>query len=206
MDRKELAALFEGEHLVLAFDTNAIYGNRDSDPFVRLCNTVNNINEKRSPARHISLVISAPVYVEKLHDMRQAFKGAFDFDMVRGFMESKGIQIEPFAGEDAETLAELLGTRYPSANDWRTFKRARCFRCLNLPEHLHDQAAGSGKNCGATLDWLVAGHAHARSYVLITDDRGPEFKSVSRRAKLKAVCDVADQLLEALTDEESPTS
>ena len=204
MDRTELTKLFEDNDLVMAFDTNAVYGDRPgSDPFVGLCDTINRINLLRSSQPHISMVISAPVYVEKLHDMRQRYKERFNPDLPRGFLESKGIKIESFDLHHAEHLSEVIGEAYPTERDWFEYKRKRCLRCLNLQQEHHENAKGSGKNCGATVDWLIAGHAHASSYLLVTNDRGPEFRAVEHKAKLLAVCEVANTLLERLERDDS---
>ncbi len=45
-------------------------------------------------------------------------------------------------------------------------------------------APGSGKQCGATFDWLVGAHARAEGFVLVTDDTGPEFAGLVERVKL----------------------
>jgi len=39
--------------------------------------------------------------------------------------------------------------------------------------------------CGATVDGLIAGYAHAENYLLITHDKGNEFKSIKKKTTLK---------------------
>jgi len=43
---------------------------------------------------------------------------------------------------------------------------------------------GSGKKCGATVDWLIAGYAYAESCLLVTDDKGEEFQGILRKRPL----------------------
>lgn len=194
MNRGEISALFEQEQLTIAFDTNAIFGNRRDDPFLQLCDTLNRINEKRAPRQRIDKVISTPVYVEKLHDLRQQFADTFDEDMIKQFLDAKGIELKVFDTRDAEHTAQLIGNEYPTSAAWRAFKRERCLRCLGLSTNTH-QTAGDGKRCSATIDWLVAGQADVGAYLLVTDDRGEEFRSIPLKARLDDVTAVATALL-----------
>ena len=184
--------------LTLAFDTNAIFGNSRSDPFVTLCDEINLVNSLLD-GRKIRTVISAPVYVEKLHDMRQGFGTGFDPEEVGRFLASKGVEVLDLTGAHAQHLGALLGEKFPSSADWHGFKRRRCLQCLGLSQN--HQATGTGKNCGATVDWLVAGHAHAEGFVLVTDDKGPEFDVVQRKARLETVVDSLEDLRASLRPE-----
>jgi hypothetical protein len=196
MTESELLDLFRREpEIVLAFDTNAIFGNRRGDPFLELCDSINQLNRIRQP-RLIRKVISAPVYMEKLHDLRQAFP-SYEHERILQTLDVKGIEVTPVLRHHAEHIAEILGKQYPGSKAWRDFKRQRCLSCLRLPDDLAHKATGSGKRCGATVDWLVAGHADAEGHVLVTNDRGPEFDSIRRKARLKTVVKVVDEVLRA---------
>lgn len=193
-DKDLLEVLHRERDVVLAFDTNAIFGNRVGDPFLALCDRINDLNRRRQPM-HIRKVIAAPVYMEKLHDLRQAYPG-YKHELILKTLVSKGIELVPILPSHAEHAAGLLGELYPATEDWRAFKRQRCLSCLRLPGHLAHEAKGNGKKCGATIDWLVAGHADAEGYVLVTNERrGPEFKSVQRKATLATVVTVVDEVL-----------
>lgn len=196
MTENELFALLaDGVDVVLAFDTNAIFGNHANDPFSQLCNAINRLNRIRDP-RRIRKVVSAPVYMEKLHDLRQGHRN-YDHQKIEQFLEEKQIDVMPFLGAHAEHVAGLLGELYPNTNDWRAFKRQRCLSCLRLPGDLHHKATGDGERCGATIDWLVAGHADAEGHVLVTDDRGDEFKRVQRQVTFDVAVKVVDEVLRA---------
>jgi predicted nucleic acid-binding protein len=190
-----LALLSDGVEVVLAFDTNAIFGNHANDPFIQLCNAINRLNRIRDP-RRIRKVIAAPVYMEKLHDLRQGHRN-YDHQKIEQFLEDKQIDVMPFLEAHAEHVAGLLGELYPTPENWHEFKRQRCLSCLRLPDDLAHKAPGNGKHCGATIDWLVAGHADAEGHVLVTDDRGDEFERVQRKARLETVVKVVDEVLRA---------
>jgi hypothetical protein len=193
MNEAELRDLFHREpEVVLAFDTNAIFGNHPDDSFLMLCDSINTLNGRRNTSR-VRKVIAAPVYMEKLHDLRQAFP-TYDHERILKFLEAKGIEVVPVLPRHAEHVAGMLGELYPRTEDWHAFKRQRCLSCLGLM-HLAHEVKGSGKHCGATIDWLVAGHADAEGHVLVTSDRGPEFDRVSRKAKLATVVKVVDEIL-----------
>ncbi|HWN67305.1 MAG TPA: hypothetical protein VNM90_06670, partial [Haliangium sp.] len=183
--------LMHGGEVVLAFDTNAIFGNR----FLDLCDNINKLNSLWRP-RRIRKLVAAPVHVEKLHDLHQKKKESFDPALIMQVLGEKQIEIVSFEQHHAEHVAGMLGALYPSTQDWRGFKRQRCLACVGLL-HRADEAKAGGKRCGATIDWLVAGHADLEGYVLVTDDGGPEFKSVRRKAKLKSVVKVVDEVLRA---------
>ncbi len=57
---------------------------------------------------------------------------------------------------------------------------------------------GKGKKCGATVDWLIAGHADAKknNYLLITQDRGKEFQDIKNQTDLKSLTIVLDRLIQ----------
>lgn len=195
MTERDLFTLLSDEvEVVLAFDTNAIFGNHAFDPFIQLCNAINRLNEIRN-SRRIRKVMAAPVYMEKLHHLRQQYRD-YDHQKIRQFLDEKGVEVMPVVREHAEHVAGLLGELYPATEDWWAFKRQRCLSCLRLPGHLAHEAKGNGKKCGATIDWLVAGHADAEGYVLVTNERrGPEFESVKRKATLATVVTVVDEVL-----------
>ena len=49
------------------------------------------------------------------------------------------------------------------------------------------EATGTGQGCGATVDWLIIGHARAEGCVLVSDDTGPEFAGLVERVKLETL-------------------
>jgi hypothetical protein len=131
--------------------------------------------------------------MEKLQDMKQRYLNKFDPGKIRDFMLSKGVEIVPFSQHHAEHLSSLLSERYPSSDQWHAFKRDRCLRCLGLPEET-TQAKGTGRSCGATVDWLIAGQADAERWLLITSDNDPEFATI-RRTSMDTLLLAAEQFL-----------
>lgn len=205
MKRDEvLSWLEEVENPVIAFDTNALFGNRSNTRFEDLCDTLNRIDLVRAP-RMIRKVLSAAVYMEKVQDLRQEYGEKYDHSLPKWFLDAKKVEVLAFAPEDAEHTARLLGQRYPSSHAWRDFKRAQCLDCLGLQNNAVP-AQGTGKGCGATIDWLVAGHADARGYLLVTSDRGPEFQGMAWRSTLEEVYAAASELLARLSSTTSNSS
>jgi hypothetical protein len=195
MTEDELLALLSYViEVVLAFDTNAVFGNHANDPFIQLCNAINRLNRIRDP-RRIRKVIAAPVYMEKLHDLRQGHRN-YDHQKIEQFLEEKVVEVMPVLPSHAEHVATMLGEQYPGPDAWHAFKRHRCLSCVGLT-HRADEAKDSGKHCGATIDWLVAGHADAEGHVLVTDDRGPEFESVQLKVTLATAVKVVEEILRA---------
>lgn len=193
MSESELRELLaQGLEVVLSFDTNTIFGDRPGDPFLTLCDDINRLNQIWKP-RIIRKVIAAPVYTEKLHDLRQRYRG-YDHKRILAVLEDKKIDIEPLEPRHAEHVAEMLAAQYPEDDAWHAFKQRQCLSCVGLT-HLAHEAKRTGKHCGATIDWLVAGHADAEGYVLVTSDRGEEFARVKRKTTLESAVKVVAELL-----------
>lgn len=194
MTRAEILDWLEQEQSpVIAFDTNALFGGGSRTLFADLCNVLNRINELRAP-QTVQKVLSAAVYMEKMHDMRQEYGKAFQPSLIDNFLATKGIEIISFERQDAEHAAELIGQRYPGRAEWHGFERQRCLDCLGMRQYA-EHAQGSGQSCGATTDWLVAGQASGRGHLLVTNDRGPEFRGLARQGTLDALCAGATDLL-----------
>jgi hypothetical protein len=194
LQRADLIALLSSTPPVsLVFDTNAIFGDSRNDPFINICDKINRINEQAGDdIGRIRMLISAPVYVEKLQDLRSRYKD-FKPALISDFLVSKRIEVVALEQTHAEHIAAMLGHRFAGSDEWRAFKKGRCLQCLGLPR---DQVvSGSGKQCGATIDWLVAGHADAEHLVLVTDDADPEFDQVRRKTQLGTLAAAVEELL-----------
>jgi hypothetical protein len=163
--------------LRLAFDTNALVADQK---FTDLCNDVSRWNVRLEAVGRpiVQLIVCTVAHVEKLFDLKQRFKGTFDMDVILAKLESKGVQVEPFSAAHALEVAVRLGRSYPDGQAWHQAKKERCLGCVGLP--LTTPAPGTGGSCGATVDWLIGGHAHASGCILVTDDKGPEFKGIER--------------------------
>lgn len=126
----------------------------------------------------VQIVVCTVVYIEKLFDLKQRFRDKFNPDAILDALRSKGVAVEDFSAQHALATAVRLGQAYPDSAAWHQAKKKRCLECVGLPPTA--QAPGTGKHCGATVDWLIGGHAHASASILVTDDQDPEFKGVER--------------------------
>jgi hypothetical protein len=173
----ELEARLRQGGLQLAFDTNALTADRK---FRNLCNDISrwNLMLEAQKLPKVRLVVCTVAHIEKLFDLKQRFRGIFDLDVILAGLQSKGVEVEPFSAMHALETALRLGESYPDSEAWHQAKKNRCLGCVGLP--LTTPAPGSGKYCGATVDWLIGGHAHASGCLLVTDDQGVEFKGLER--------------------------
>lgn len=178
--------------LRLSFDTNALYGNKR---LIALCGEVSRWNE-RLKARGllpVRLAVCTVAHAEKLFDLKQQYSGTFNPDVIARGLESKGLRIESFEVKHALETANRLGASYPSSQAWHQAKKERCLRCLGLDPETHP-TPGSGRRCGATVDWLIGAHAQTEGYVLVTQDEGPEFQTL-QRVSLDTLVNSLQQLL-----------
>jgi hypothetical protein len=53
---------------------------------------------------------------------------------------------------------------------------------------------GSGRTCGATVDWHIGGHARAEGCILVTDDSGPELSGLIECVALDTLEGAIDRL------------
>ncbi|KYF78277.1 hypothetical protein BE17_13155 [Sorangium cellulosum] len=193
MTRDEIAARFRRGGLALAFDTNALYVDRS---LIGLCAEIERCNERLRqrdlpPAR---LIVCAVAHVEKLFDLKQKYRDAFDFGAILDGLRSKGLEIQAFDASHARETAIRLGERYPSTEAWHQAKKQRCIRCVGLdPGRVG--APDSGQRCGATVDWLIGAHARAEGCVLVTDDSGPEFTGLADRVQFATLAAAVHEIL-----------
>lgn len=195
MNDAEVANFLRGAQPIVMFDTNAIIGNHPrTDPFIALCRDVLNLNTTRPHGGPpITLALSSVVLSEKLQDLRQWFGPRFHPALVDTFVTTYEIRVLEFDRRCSERTADRIAALYPGETEWYAFKRRRCLECLGLPrEH---EAPGKGGGCGATVDWLIAGHAEHLGALLVTHDRGPEFQSITRRTTLDCLRRVVQALL-----------
>lgn len=203
MSPEEVVAYLKGDarrdaadRPTLAFDTNTIFGdNPRTDPGIELINTINRANAVRGEAPEVRLVVPAVVFHEKVRQMVQRRGERFDESLPVGFARSNNLVIEPFEERHALAVAKRLHKLYPTRGDWRAFKKRRCLEGLRLPKTT--PTGGDGHECGATVDWLIVGHAEVMGYLLVTNDGGPEFKNVALRANLDTSLAAARALLSA---------
>lgn len=198
LSEAEVIELLRREALTIAFDTNEIFRNDRDDPFIGLCDRINEINRLRRDGfalPPIKKVLPAPVYAEKLHDLRQLYGARYDHRKILGFLTSKRVDVVGFEGRHAEHVAEILGRLYPDDGAWQRFKREQCARCLGVS--LLSEVSRKGK-CSATIDWLIAGHADAEGLLLVTQDSREEFQGVRLKTTLDTLSKAAGEIYEEL--------
>lgn len=175
---------------VLALDTNAVIG------FRRLQNLCNLVNLLRSPPEPLDYRIYVPsvVHMEVLFDLRQLRGASYEpREVVQGLLD-KGLEIQPFGEQHAEHAAARLGESFPTSADWHAAKRTRCIQCLGLNER-SVSISGSGKSCGATIDLVIAAHAAYEGWILVTNDRGPDFAGLTLKIKLDQLEKILEEIV-----------
>lgn len=193
MTDAEILLRLRGSKVRLAFDTSAVF---DHTHFVTICELVNQLNVFRAADDPVELAICAAAHAEKLFDLKQATKDNFDEAQVMQMLARIGVRILPFDRQHARRLAELLGTLYPDTKSWRAAKRRRYIEALGIQKiETEGKISASGKSCSATVDWLIAAHALEESCLLVTEDKGPEFRDVDERVKSNSLKNALEQLL-----------
>ena len=195
MTPQEITARLRPGGVAFAFDTNALFG---EGSLFAVCNDVA-LHNDHLVARGlppVRLVVSTIAHTEKLFDLKQKFQENFDGAKILRGLARKGLAIEPFVADHAIETAQRIGDRNPNTAAWHEAKRRRCLQCLGLPTATDTPGKGSG--CGATVDWLIGGHARAAGCVLVTNDTGPEFAGLADRVKL----DVLKAALQTILSEQ----
>ncbi|MCP4698275.1 MAG: hypothetical protein GY862_15685 [Gammaproteobacteria bacterium] len=175
----------------IAFDTNAMFNDVQ---FTELCGDISRINEGRKGEKSIKIIVPAPAHTEKLHDLRQRHGNIYDHQIIVNGLKRKGVVISAFESRHAEVVAGLIGERYSTRRKWQDFKRKRCIECLGLNEKNLEAVPGTGRNCGATIDWLIAGYSE--ECLLVTDDTGQEFERIERKTRLVDLRTAISRLLQ----------
>ena len=192
MKRDDIATRLRDGSAVLAFDTNAVYG--DSRLFT-LCDRIeeHNVRQEAVGRSRVRLVISTVAYAEKLFDLKQRHREKFNLGVIIDGLRKKKIEFQPFDDRHALATAVRLGEKYKDDAEWQLAKRARYIAALGLSKDI--QAPATGRNCGATIDWLIGGHAHAEGAILVTNDNDPEFGGGIERVRLDVLEAALDKLL-----------
>lgn len=194
MTPDEIAARLRGGGVKLAFDTNALYSEH---ALGEVCNNVSRWNDRLAALGHgaVELIICTVAHAEKLFDLKQQFRGRFSRDVILRGLARKGLRIEAFDIEHALETARRLGERYPDTDAWHRAKRDLCMQCLGLHSS-KVQPPGSGRTCGATVDWLIGAHACREGCLLVTADTDVAFSGLTDRVKLDNLRAALKTLLE----------
>lgn len=189
MDVIEAVTALSQPSVRLAFDTNALWGDRS---FSKACRDLHTLGQQQK--NEIALFVSAAAHGEKLFDVKQDRQDHYDYSVILQSLMDLRLQVQAFTESDALAMGELLGTAFPTAEAWRAAKLQHYARSLSL--QVSDAKVQSGKHLSATLDWLIAAHAKAQDCILVTTDRGIEFRQI-RRMKYAVLQDALKQLLAA---------
>ena len=182
MHNEELVAFLSEGKGQLVFDTNALFAHLR---FSQLCDDINKLNKIKN--YQLQIVVPALAHAEKLHDLRQSLGVDYKLKRVLKFLQEKKVKIMSFEQHHAEATAELFAKQFPDKTSWLAYKRKRCCDCLSLTASECEKKIdilGKNKKCSATIDWLIAGYAQAEHSILVTDDKGIEFKDVVRKTNL----------------------
>jgi hypothetical protein len=190
MNENEVYELLQTGKLTITFDTNALYGDIR---FLNVCDEIDEINNKLK--YEIKIVISSLAHAEKLFHLKKKHKEEYDIGFINQVLKRKKVNIVPFEPDHAEAVAKWISTQFPTSEEWQMFKRQECINCLGINED-ENNIPGSGKKCGARVDWLIAGYAQAKNYLLITNDKGNEFKHIEKKTTLKILEKSVNKILE----------
>lgn len=209
MNQNDILNLLRQGQLMIVFDTNALFGDKR---LKKLCTSINRIN-RLDDKYQLQLIVPAPAHAEKLRQIKQSLTKQhkkYNHEFVLKNLKDMGIEIALFDSWHAEKVAHLFHQQFPTQNDWNQFKLKRCLdclgrnslkRCLDCLEldSFEKFIESTGQTCSATVDWLIAGYAYAVNGLLVTDDTGKEFKSISRKTTFDKLELAINQLLQALT-------
>jgi len=151
------------------FDTNVLY--RPGE-LVEICRLA------RAAPYSLRLVVPTICYGERVRFLRQEYRDNFDEAEVWDFIRTNDLEVLHLALAHADTFADKVSREYPTNEDWQEAKRALCKRCLGLDTA--DVGTSPSHDCGATVDWFIAATAAAEGFVLVSDDKGPEFEICDR--------------------------
>ncbi len=127
----DIADLLRSGDVRLAFDTNAVEGDRRRDA---VCNKVLQWNRKLSDQHllPVRLVVCAVAHHEKVFHLKQRFGTTFDPSIIEVGLKSKGLVIEAYDARHALETGAWIGERYPTHSDWHLAKKERSLRSIGL--------------------------------------------------------------------------
>ncbi len=153
---------------LLLVDTSVIPTNQ----LIGLSNLVSRWNsEHRTTVR---VAVGSLVYTERQAQERRKRPADFDAQVVREFLAGKQIEVLPHDHDVAEAASEWLFTIAPTDQDWKRLKHQR------LTKEVRDVPPRTS----ATVDWFIGGHTVARGAILVTNDKGAEFRDVDDKVGL----------------------
>lgn len=190
--KEKVEELIRQGGVALAFDTNALWHHKK---LFEVCNLANQVRGKSS---HLGFELLVPAVAHSEHVLHirhetGAKTRSFSSEILREGLERKGLRVEGFQLDDAEKVAELIARQHPSAESWQQAKKELVLRRSGLtgPEKVDLP----GRKFAATIDWLIAGQAAGNSWILVTDDTGPEFAEVSLKIDFASLESLLEKML-----------
>lgn len=193
MTPEEIATKLRQGGQRLAFDTNAMW---NLSRFMRLCTSLQRLNYQLEGVERKSheLIVCTVAHTEVLMDLKQEYQDRFDHQVILEGIKAKQLVIHDFTAEHALSTAEHLGKRYADGAAWKEAKKRRYMESLGMNPNV-DKVPSSGSSCSATIDWLIVGHARGERCILVTNERGIEFKGVIDRVPRDMLENAVQQIL-----------
>ena len=159
-----LSVLREGA--LLALDANAVWGSRLRE----VVDAVASANTLINHPRHLQVVVPANVHAEMSFALRRRFGDSFSDAKISDLLAGWDVAVVDFTRDDAMQSARWLHRQLRGDGAWQLAKKGRIAAWLGV-----ESGKLPAKRVPATVDWYVAGHAAARGWLLVTDDKGLEF-------------------------------
>ncbi len=170
----------------VAFDTNVLH---KAHTVFEVADAVKKANATLGAAGKptIHVVIPALCWAELVLHQRHKFSGRYDETQLKDALIAGAMTVYDFTESDASSVAAYIAYAYPSKELWQNAKLDAMLACLAVTN-------APGKKVPATVDWYIAGHAMARGWILVTEDKGVEFNGPLVRTTLKALEAALDTL------------
>jgi hypothetical protein len=138
-----------------------------------------------------AFIVPSLVVGERLRQIAQRKGDRYVAETALQTLEDVGLTPVGHEQDDGIHFAGLLTSWYPNPDDWDAVKRQWAADQLGVAGPVND------RRVSATVDWAIFAQADRHGWVLLTADKGPEFKSLPRTS-LKVAHAAVKQLLPAM--------
>lgn len=161
----------------LWLDTSAVYGART----LTLGDAVSAWQERHNaPLEALQLHISPLVFAERNAQERRELGRDFNPSIVWATLQSKQVRVSVFDAPAADLASARLARWFETKDAW---KDAKWKRVCEMYGQTKDRP---NRHLSATVDWLIAASV-PEDWIVVTDDRGDEFRQTGEAAKYKVV-------------------
>lgn len=202
MKPQDLEEALRAGGVTLTMDTNVVSGGGNRfRRYIKIVQAVKNLNARfERPGRDpIEVAVSALIHFEVMFDLRQVHGLSFDPARISSGLANAGLLVRDFDRAAAERVASVLARWFPESEEWAAEKRGRFLRAVGLDAEDHRYR---NRGFPATVDWPIAAQAESDDHILITNDKGTEFKRVRRRVDLGTL----EKALQALLSDQDSSS